>query len=150
VVKGVTLAETRIVTIDNKGVQQNILFDGTIDNSIQFEFDDEMYYSYELAHHIGVESEDLKVNGEEMNFQYSFDNEKLSTPKLTEFKNQLYISITDLTAEEAYLFRSPNELVDGFPLYGKTTGIIRDIDLDQKLNFIIGGESGMLYNYSAE
>lgn len=150
VVKGVTLAETRIVTIDNKGVQQNILFDGTIDNSIQFEFDDEMYYSYELAHHIGVESEDLKVNGEEMNFQYSFDNQKLSTPKLTEFKNQLYISITDLTAEEAYLFRSPNELVDGFPLYGKTTGIIRDIDLDEKLNFIIGGESGMLYNYSAE
>ena len=150
VVKGTTLADTRIVTIDKNGVQQNILFDGTIDNSIQFEFDKEMYYSYELEHNIGVEAEELIVNGEQMNLKYSFDSEELSTPQITNFENQLYLSITDLEAEEAYLFRSPDELVDGFPLYGKTTGIVRDIDLDKNLNFIVGGESGMIYNYSAE
>ena len=150
VIKGTTLADTHIVTIDKNGVQQNILFDGTIDNSIQFEFDEDMYYSYKLEHNIGVEAENLIVNGEQMNLKYSFDSEELSTPRITKFENQLYLSITDLEAEEAYLFRSPDELVDGFPLYGKTTGILRDIDLDKKLNFIVGGESGMIYNYSAE
>ena len=109
-----------------------------------------MYYSYELEHNIGVEAEELIVNGEQMNLKYSFDSEELSTPQITNFENQLYLSITDLEAEEAYLFRSPDELVDGFPLYGKTTGIVRDIDLDKNLNFIVGGESGMIYNYSAE
>ena len=150
VVKGFTLAETRIVTVDKHGNQQNILFDGSIDNSIQFEFDEGMYYAYKLAHHIGIESEDLQVNGEIMNLKYSFDNEVLSTPKTSVINEQFYLSVTDLKSEEAYLFRSPNELTEGFPLYGKTTGILKDIDLDDKLNFIVGGESGMLYNYSAE
>jgi hypothetical protein len=150
VVKGFTLAETRIVTVDKHGNQQNILFDGSIDNSIQFEFDEGIYYAYKLAHHIGIESEDLQVNGEIMNLKYSFDNEVLSTPKTSVINQQFYLSVTDLKSEKAYLFRSPNELVEGFPLYGKTTGILKDIDLDNKLNFIVGGESGMLYNYSAE
>jgi len=109
-----------------------------------------MYYSYELEHSIGVESEDLKVNGEQMNLKYSFDTEKLSSPQITEFNGQLYLSITDLDTDAAYLFREPKDLVEGFPLYGKTSGIARDIDLDGKLNFIVGGESGMIYNYSAE
>ena len=150
VIIGTTLANTRIVTVDKKGVQQNVLFDGSLDNSIQFEFDEDMYYSYELEHSIGVESEDLKVNGEQMNLKYSFDTEKLSSPQITEFNGQLYLSITDLDTDAAYLFREPKDLVEGFPLYGKTSGIARDIDLDGKLNFIVGGESGMIYNYSAE
>ncbi len=150
IVKGSTLAETRIVTVDKHGNQQNILFDGSLDNSIQFEFDEEMYFSYTLEHHIGLEAENLQVNGELMNLQYSFDNSELSSPLLTKLDEHLYLSITDITAEEAYIFREDGEQVEGYPVYGKTTGILKDINLDTKLNFIVGGESGMLYNYSAE
>lgn len=150
VVKGATLTDTHIVTIDKDGNQQNILFDGTIDNSIQFEFEEQIYFGYKLEHHILLEEDELRVNGPEMNLQYSFDNNNLSTPQITQFENQLYLSITDTKADEVYLFKSQNELVDGFPLYGKTKSILSDIDLDKKLNLIVGGESGMLYNYSAE
>ena len=150
VIKGTKLADTRIVTIDKNGVQQNILFDGSIDNSLQFEFDEGIYYSYEQEHHTLLEGNELKVNGPQMNLHYSFESDDLSKPKTWIIENQIYTSITDHQNEESYLFRSPNDLTDGFPLYGKTSGILKDIDLDEKLNYIVGGESGMLYNYSAE
>ena len=150
VIKGNTIADSRIVTIDKNGVQQNILFDGTIDNSIQFEFDEEIYYNFDLDHHIMIESENLKVNGAQMNLLYSFGHKQVSKPLISKFRNALYLSVTDLKNEEAYVFISPNELLEGFPVYGKRVGILRDLDLDEKLNLIIGGESGLLYNYSTE
>jgi len=150
VVKGKSLAETRIVTIDINGVQQNILFDGTLDNSIQFEFDKTIQYSYTNQHHILVEGENLKVNGPQMNLLHTFDHEHLSEVKLYKVEEQHYLSITDTKTSQAYLFRAPNELTEGFPLYGKTTGIVEDTDLDGKLNFITAGESGIIYNYAAE
>ena len=150
VVKGRSLTETRIVAIDKKGVQQNILFDGSIDNSIQFEFDDNIQYTYTKQHHILIEGEDLKVNGPQMNLLYSFENESLSAAKLFNVEDEYYLSITDTNTAEAYLFREPNELLEGFPMYGKTTGIAEDMNLDGKINFITAGESGTLYNYAVE
>ena len=97
-----------------------------------------------------IESENLKVNGAQMNLLYSFGHKQVSKPLISRFKNALYLSVTDLKNEEAYVFISPNELLEGFPVYGKTVGILRDLDLDEKLNLIIGGESGLLYNYSTE
>ena len=41
-------------------------------------------------------------------------------------------------------------MVEGFPMYGKTTGILEDMNLDGKINFITAGESGTLYNYAVE
>ena len=150
VVKGKNLTETRIVTIDKKGAQQNILFDGSIDNSIQFEFDHNIQYTYTKQHHILIEGEDLKVNGPQMNLLYSFENESLSAAKLYNVEDEHYLSITDTNTAEAYLFREPNEMVEGFPMYGTTTGITEDMNLDGKINFITAGESGTLYNYAVE
>ena len=150
VVKGKSLAETRIVAIDKKGAQQNILFDGSIDNSIKFEFDQNIQYTYTKLHHIVIEGEDLKVNGPQMNLLYSFENKSLSVAKLFNVENEHYLSVTDTNTAEAYLFREPNEMVDGFPMYGITTGIAEDVNLDGKINFITAGESGTLYNYAVE
>ena len=150
VVKGKSLAETRIVAIDKKGVQQNILFDGSIDNSIQFEFDQNIEYTYAKQHHILIEGKDLKVNGPQMNLLYSFENESLSAAKLYNVENEHYLSITDTNTAKAYLFREPNELLEDFPMYGITTGITEDINLDGNINFITAGESGTIYNYVVE
>ena len=85
-----------------------------------------------------------------MNLLYSFESESLSTAKLFNVENEYYLSITNKNTAEAYLFREPNELVEGFPMYGKTTGITEDLNLDGKINFIIAGESGTIYNYTIE
>ena len=85
-----------------------------------------------------------------MNLRYSFNHNLTSKPVLHSFKNQMYMCVTDFKNEETFLFREPNELIKGFPIYGKTRGILKDLDLDQHLNLIVGGESGLIYNYSAE
>jgi hypothetical protein len=150
VIKGRNLSETRIVTIDRSGVQQNILFDGSVDNSLKFEFDEDIKFSYKNGHHILLEGNDLKVNGPKMNMLYSFENSQLTNVELSDFNQQPYLSITDTLNSKAYLFSATNDLVDGFPVYGKTIGLINDLDLDGKPNYIIGDESGMLYNYVVE
>lgn len=150
ILKGKSRAETRIVTIDKNGVQQNILFDGSIDNSIQFAFDKTVKFSYINKHHILTEGKDLKVNGPKMNLIHNFKSENLTTVQLYEIEKQYYLSITDTENAEGYLFRAPGDLSEGFPVYGKTNGITNDIDLDGKLNYLIGGESGMIYNYVVE
>ena len=85
-----------------------------------------------------------------INLLHSFDTDNLTPAKLYQSKSQYYLSITDLKSSQAYLFRAPNDIVEGFPLYGITSGILKDIDLDEKLNFIVGGESGIIYNYAVE
>ena len=35
-------------------------------------------------------------------------------------------------------------------MYGTTTGIAEDVNLDGKINFITAGETGTLYNYAVE
>ena len=150
VVKGNTLAETRIVTIDKNGIQQNILFDGSIDNSIQFEFNENIQFSYNKEHRILVEDEDLQVNGSEINLQYSFDTNDLTEAIIYKSEAQYYLSITDLKSSQAFLFRAPHDIVEGFPLYGSTNGFLEDLDLNGKLNFIVGGESGIIYNYAVD
>ena len=85
-----------------------------------------------------------------MNLLHSFDTDKLTEANIYKSESQYYLSITDLKSSQAYVFRSPNDIVDGFPLYGTTSGILKDLDLNGKLNFIVGGESGIIYNYAAE
>ncbi|MCH1437718.1 MAG: hypothetical protein L7U70_06510 [Flavobacteriales bacterium] len=150
ILKGKNLAETRMVTIDKNGVQQNILFDGSIDKSIQFSFDKTVKYSYTNKHHIVVEGKDLKVNGPKINLIHNFKSENLTDVQLNKIGEQQYLSITDIQSSEAYLFRAPDDMTEGFPVYGTTNGVLEDIDLDGKLNYLIGGDSGMIYNYLVE
>ena len=150
VVKGANLAETRIVTVDKNGLQQNILFNGSIDNSLQLDYNSNIHFSYQHNHTVLVEENNLKVNGPEMNLRYSFENENLGVPRLFKESEELYLSILDIESTQSYLFRSTGELMDGFPLYGNNSAQLKDLDLDGKLNYIVAGEDGSLYNYAAE
>lgn len=150
VVHGKNLAETRIIAIDKQGVQQNILFDGSIDNSINFEFDQGFQYKYQHRHHFFIEGSAIKVNGERLNIKYSFDSDKLSTCATQIINEQLYFAISDLENNQSYLFKESEEPLEGFPVYGSSAPKVSDVDLDGKPNLIVYGESGIIYNYTAE
>ena len=150
VIKGETLAESRIVTIDKNGIQQNILFDGSTDNALQFNFNDQVQYNYIENHHTFLEGPSLKVNGPNINMQHTFENNALKNIRIHNVKNEYFTSITDSKLSQTYLFRESNDLEDGFPIYGNTNSLLKDIDQDGKLNFIVGDASGIIYNYAID
>jgi len=147
---GQSLADTRIIVIDKEGVQQNILFDGSIDYSLQFDYEDNIEYHYENNHQILIEGNRMKVNGINMDATYNLASKQLDFSESLIFNKQIYLSFTDKENNEAYLIVEPDQIADGFPVHGKSLAKISDIDLDGKLNLIVLGESGMLYNYSVE
>ena len=150
VIKGETLAESRIVTIDKNGIQQNILFDGSTDNVLQFNFNDQVQYNYIENHHTFLEGPSLKVNGPNINMQHTFENNALKNIRIHNVKNEYFTSITDSKLSQTYLFRESNDLEEGFPIYGNTNSLLKDIDQDGKLNFIVGDASGIIYNYAID
>lgn len=150
VLYGQSLADTRIIIIDKEGVQQNILFDGSVDYSLQFDYEDNIEYHNENNHQILIEENRIKVNGTNMNASFNLASKQLDFSESLIFNEQIYLSFTDKENNEAYLIVEPDQIADGFPVHGKSLAKISDIDLDGKLNFIVQGESGMLYNYSAE
>jgi len=92
----------------------------------------------------------MKVNGINMDATYNLASKQLDFSESLIFNKQIYLSFTDKENNEAYLIVEPDQIADGFPVHGKSLAKISDIDLDGKLNLIVLGESGMLYNYSVE
>ena len=149
-IPGKTKEDSRMVTIDKNGTQKNILFDGSIDNSLEFSFKKNLQYEFLNGHNIQTEVDFLNVNGPKINFFRTFEEAELLPAKIFDISNSLYLSVTDKKNFKVYLFRETNEMVRDFPLYGKTTGILKDLDNNGKLNLICSGESGTIFNYAVD
>ena len=150
VIQGKTKESSIMVTIDKNGAQKNILFDGSIDNSLQFSFEKNTQYEFSKGHHIQTQADVLNVNGPKINLIRSFEEAELLPPKIYDFSDRMYLSITDKKRSKTYLFREPNDIVNGFPLYGSTTGVLQDLNNDGELNLLTSGESGTIFNYKVD
>jgi hypothetical protein len=150
VIQGKTKDSSMMVTIDKNGAQKNILFDGSIDNSLQFSFEKNTQYEFSKGHNIRTKTDVLNVTGPKINLMRSFEEAELLPPKIYDFSDHLYLSITDKKKSKIYLFREPNDIVNGFPLYGSTTGVLKDLNNDGELNLITSGESGTIFNYAVD
>lgn len=148
VIQGTTKENSRIITIDKNGTQKNILFDGSIDKSLEFSFKKNTHYEFSKGHNIRTEGNYLSVSGPRINMLRSFEESELLPAKIFDISNSLYLCITDKKSSKVYLFRETNEMVKGFPIYGKTSGILEDLNNNGKLNLISSGESGTIFNYS--
>ena len=150
VIQGKTTETSMMVTIDKNGAQKNILFDGSIDSSLQFSFEKNTQYEFSKGHNVRTEEDVLNVNGPKINLMYSFDEAELLPAKIFDFSDHFYLSVTDKKGSKTYLFRDTNEIIDGFPLYGKTTGVLQDLNNDGELNLITSGETGTIFNYAVD
>ncbi|MAZ31132.1 MAG: hypothetical protein CMP57_03455 [Flavobacteriales bacterium] len=150
VIQGTTKENSRMITIDKNGTQKNILFDGSIDKSLEFSFKKNTHYEFSKGHNIRTEGNYLSVSGPKINILRSFEESELLAAKIFDISNNLYLCITDKKNSKVYLFRETNEMVKGFPIYGTTLGILEDLNNNGKVNLISSGESGTIFNYSVD
>ena len=78
---------------------------------------------------------------------YELDFGNYTTPKIFYLNDKIYISLTDLQTQKVYLFDSQAKLLNNFPVYGNSTLDIANIDNDNRLEFVVKGESNSIIVY---
>ena len=72
---------------------------------------------------------------------------RYSKPKLFNYKELVYISITDEKDNKIYLFNNDGDMVNGFPLKGTNIVDIVDSDNDGKIELISQLDSNSVISY---
>lgn len=68
-------------------------------------------------------------------------------PKIFYLRDKIYIAVTDLQAQKAYLFDSQARPIDNFPVYGTSTLQLDNMDRDRNLEFVVKGEANNIILY---
>ena len=103
------------------------------------------------THHITTTSKTLVAQNENKliikknTIELDFGN--YSKPKLFYINDKIYVSITDLQAQKIYLYDSQAKLLPNFPVYGKTSISLDNINTDRHLEFVTKGESNSIIIY---
>ncbi len=79
------------------------------------------------------------------NYELDFGN--YTAPKIFYLNDKIYITITDLQTQKVYLFDSQARLLKNFPVYGNSLIDFANIDKDNKLEFVVKGESNSIIVY---
>ena len=85
----------------------------------------------------------ININGKIINLPQG----RYTKPKLFNYKDLLYISITDEKENKIYLFNNEGDMVNGFPLKGINTVDIVDSDNDGKIELISQLDSNSVISY---
>ena len=63
-----------------------------------------------------------------------------TAPKIFYLNNTLYFSTTDTSSQKVYLFYSNGQIVEGFPVHGKSSVDLSNSDKDKSLEMIVATE----------
>ena len=85
----------------------------------------------------------MNINGKIINLPKG----RYTKPKLFNYKNLLYISITDEKENKIYLFNNEGDMVNGFPLKGTNIVDIVDSDNDGKIELISQLDNNSVISY---
>ena len=85
----------------------------------------------------------ININGKIINLPQG----RYTKPKLFNYKDLLYISITDEKENKIYLFNNEGDMVNGFPLKGTNIVDIVDSDNDGKIELISQLDSNSVISY---
>ena len=72
---------------------------------------------------------------------------RYTKPKLFNYKDLLYISITDEKENKIYLFNNEGDMINGFPLKGTNIVDIVDSDNDGKIELISQLDNNSVISY---
>ena len=85
----------------------------------------------------------MNINGKIINLAPG----RYTKPKLFNYKELVYISITDEKESKIYLFNNEGDMVNGFPLKGTNIVDIVDSDNDGKIELISQLDNNSVISY---
>ena len=147
----------RLVRTDVDGLLYFVYFDGTVETKDIDDFASNHYFDVldvtgdNVYDFVYIDANKLSVfdlSGKK-EFTYKFDNEIKMSPSFYKFSaNRNYIGVTDAKGQQIYLIDGSGNILEGFPLRGKTKFSIGFLEKGATtFNLIVGGDEQYLYNY---
>jgi hypothetical protein len=102
-------------------------------------------------HHIVATSRTLVtlsdniLNIKQKSYELDFGN--YQAPKIFYINDKIYITATDLQTQKIYLLDSQARMINNFPVYGNSTMDLANMDNDNRLEFVVKGESNSIIVY---
>ncbi len=90
-----------------------------------------------------LEDNNLTINNNTISLDYG----NYTSPKIIDYKNNTYINITDKDTQKSYLYTTKGLLIDQFPVYGKSSISLTNMNHDAALEFAIEGENNSILIY---
>lgn len=85
----------------------------------------------------------LKIKSKSLDLEYG----SYSRPEIFYFNDIIYVALTNLETQRAFLLDSKGNILDGFPVFGSSTLQMNNIDKDRGLEFVLKGDPNSLLMY---
>jgi len=147
----------RLVRTDKNGVIYYIYFNGEvekrefIDCSINHYFSVQDLTGDKINDFIFIDNNELSaynLTGKKI-FSHKFSTTINLSPAFYRFSStKTYLGVTESESRKIYLFNGRGEILDGFPLPGKTNFSIGFLEKEStRFNLVVGGDEYYLYNF---
>ena len=93
-----------------------------------------------------MQAQNLRINQTEIELPFGL----YTDPNIYQVGNQTYVTITDTQESRVYVYDAKGELLQGFPVYGKSIAFIADANRNGKPNLIVQTDDQVLTQYSVE
>ncbi|MBT8394671.1 MAG: ribonuclease HII, partial [Bacteroidia bacterium] len=85
----------------------------------------------------------LKIKSNDIELDFG----NYTEPKIYYLKDKIYVAVTELQSQKAYLFDTQTQIIPNFPVYGNSTLELDNLDKDRELEFVVKGEANSLVLY---
>lgn len=148
---------SRLVRSDINGTVYYIYFDGKVEQKQILECSPNHYFNVtdvsgdRINDFVFIDKDKLSVyslTGKKL-FDHKFSTTIKHNPSFYRFSsNKTYVGVTEVDARKIYLFDTKGNILNGFPLVGKTRFSIGFLDSGSgRFNLVVGGDEYYLYNF---
>ena len=150
VIKGATLADSRLVGLSATGQLTSIFLNGTVDvTDIGITSSNARLYHFK-GHQIVLEGNEVRVSGPDVNYSFSASDPLDRVVYTFDMGPHFAIGLQSSETKNIWLLDATGQPQSGFPVPGDAGMTIRDLDLDGKLELITLDSDGYVYNYSLD
>ena len=142
-VKGTSLSESKLITMNEQGQVISLSLNGSIDTMQVQNLNQNDQYIKTKDYTILIKGNKLIFSSKKNRFEYNFNNLPEHNPKVLFSNDSTIIFVRTVSENLIYMLTEKGELYSN-PVFGTTEFSIKK---DENLNLIVGSHEGIIYNY---
>ena len=143
-----SILKSWITTTTKGGLLQINLSGRTFKNTFE-DVGEDHHFEYLNGGALTVNESEVSFKSENQSFYFDLP-EGVNQVETIELPHGTFYTFVDRRTEKVYLLDFGGNSVNGFPVYGSTIPLVKDIDQDGNHNLLTISSDGVLLNYAVE